>query len=82
MIPSGFCRPGCDIFSPSKEVELRCRESREHDLWEVNRMKHRVTIETETRKHFLGVPYTATEKRHIMVDGKTCRKMKREEREA
>ena len=56
--------------------------SREHDLWDVNRMKHRVTIETETRKHFPGVPYTATEKRHIMVDGKTCRKMKREEREA
>ena len=45
-------------------------------------MKHRVTVETETRKHFPGVPYTATEKRHIMVDGKTCRKMKREEREA
>ena len=46
-----------------------------------NRMKHRVTIEVETRKHFLGIPYTATEKKHIMVDGKTYRRMKQEERE-
>ena len=45
-------------------------------------MKHRVTIETETKKHFLGIPYTATEKKHIMVDGKTWRKMKREQQEA
>ena len=45
-------------------------------------MKHRVTIETETKKHFLGIPYTATEKKIIMVDGKTYRKMKREQQEA
>ena len=45
-------------------------------------MKHRVTIETETKKHFLGIPYTATEKKHIMVDGKTYRKMKREQQKA
>ena len=44
-------------------------------------MKHRVTVEVETRKHFLGIPYTATEKKHIMVDGKTYRKMKQEERD-
>ena len=44
-------------------------------------MKHRVTVEVETRKHFLGIPYTATEKKHIMVDGKTYRRMKQEERD-
>ena len=44
-------------------------------------MKHKVKVEVETRKHFLGIPYTATEKKHIMVDGKTYRKMKKEERE-
>ena len=43
-------------------------------------MKHKVKVEVETRKHFLGIPYTATEKKHIMVDGKTYRKMKKEER--
>ena len=43
-------------------------------------MKHRVTVEVETKKRFLGIPYTATEKKHIMVDGKTYRKMKKEER--
>ena len=42
-------------------------------------MKHRVTVEVETKKRFLGIPYTATEKRRIMVDGKTYRKMKQEE---
>ena len=47
---------------------------------EGTRMKHRIMIETETKKHFLGIPYTATEKRHIIVDGKTYRKMKQEER--
>ena len=46
-----------------------------------NRMKHRVTVDVETRKHFLGIPYTATEKKHIMVDGKMYRKMKKEEQE-
>ena len=45
-------------------------------------MKHRVTVETKTKKHFLGIPYTATEKKHIMVDGKTWQKMKREQQEA
>lgn len=44
-------------------------------------MKHRVTVEVKTRKHFLGIPYTATEKKHIMVDGKTYRRMKQEERD-
>ena len=44
-------------------------------------MKHRVMVETETRKHFLGIPYTATEKKHIMVDGKTYRKMKQDEQD-
>lgn len=29
----------------------------------------------------MGIPYTATEKKHIMVDGKTYRRMKKEERE-
>ena len=43
-------------------------------------MKHRVTVEVETKERFLGIPYTATEKKHIMVDGKTYRKMKKEER--
>ncbi len=43
-------------------------------------MKHRVTVEMETKKHFLGIPFKTTEKKHIMVDGKTYRKMKREER--
>ena len=44
-------------------------------------MKHRVTVKVETKKHFFCIPYTVTEKKHIMVDGKTYRKMKREERE-
>ena len=45
-------------------------------------MKHKVTVEVETKKRFLGIPYTATEKKHIMVDGKTYRKMKKEQQEA
>lgn len=44
-------------------------------------MKHRVTVEVETKKHFLGVPYKTTEKKRILVDGKTYRKMKQKERE-
>lgn len=44
-------------------------------------MKHRVTVEVEKKKHFLGIPYMVTEKQRIDVDGKTYRKMKREERE-
>lgn len=44
-------------------------------------MKHRVTVEVEKKKHFLGIPYTVTEKQKIEVDGKTYRKMKWEERE-
>ncbi len=43
-------------------------------------MKHKITVTTETKKHFLGIPYTVTEKTHITVDGKTYRKMKEEER--
>lgn len=42
-------------------------------------MKHTVKVEVETRKHFLGIPYTVTEKKRITVDGKTYREMKREE---
>ena len=42
-------------------------------------MKHQVTVQVETKKRFLGIPYTATEKKRITVDGKTYRKMKREE---
>ena len=44
-------------------------------------MKHRVTVEVETKKRFLGIPYTAVEKKRIEVDGKTYRKMKQEERD-
>ena len=44
-------------------------------------MKHRVTVEVKTKKHFLGIPYTATEKKRIEVDGKTYRKMKQEEQD-
>ena len=44
-------------------------------------MKHRVTVEVEQKKHFLGIPYTVTEKEHLVVDGKTYREMKRKERE-
>lgn len=43
-------------------------------------MKHRVTVEIERKRHFLGIPYTMTEKQKIEVDGKTYRKMKQEER--
>ena len=32
-------------------------------------------------KRFLGIPYTSTEKKHMTVDGKTYRRMKREERD-
>ncbi len=39
-------------------------------------MKHRITVEEKTRKHFLGIPYTVTEKKQVMVDGKTYRRMK------
>ena len=48
---------------------------------EMRAVKHRMTVEVKEKKHFLGIPYTATEKKHIMVDGKTYRKMKREERD-
>ena len=44
-------------------------------------MKHRVTVEVETKHRFLGIPYTTAEKKHITVDGKTYREMKREERD-
>ncbi len=44
-------------------------------------MKHTVTVEVDTKKHFLGIPYRSVEKQRITVDGKTYRKMKREERE-
>ena len=42
-------------------------------------MKHKVTVQAETKKHFLGIPYKVTEKKRITVDGKTYRKMKQEE---
>lgn len=42
-------------------------------------MKHRVTVEVEKKKRFLGIPYTTVEKKRIEVDGKTYRKMKQEE---
>lgn len=45
-------------------------------------MKHKVTVEVETRKHFLGIPYTVTEKKRMIVDGKTYRRMERERRKA
>ncbi len=44
-------------------------------------MKHRVTVKLEKKKHFLGIPYTVTEKQRIIVDGKTYRKMQREARD-
>ena len=44
-------------------------------------MKHTVTVRVETRKHFLGIPYMATEKKKLVVDGKTYLKMKREEQD-
>ena len=44
-------------------------------------MKHNVTVEVETKKRFLGIPYKTIEKRRIMVDGKMYRKMKQDERE-
>lgn len=43
-------------------------------------MKHKVTVQMEKKHRFLGIPYTTTEKKRIIVDGKTYRKMKREER--
>ena len=43
-------------------------------------MKHRVTVEVEKKKHFLGIPYTLKEKQKTEVDGKTYRQMKHEER--
>jgi len=44
-------------------------------------MKHRVTVEVETRHHFFGIPYTTTEKKDILVDGRTYRKMKHDEKD-
>ena len=44
-------------------------------------MKHKVTVQVETKKHFLGIPYKAVEKKSITVDGKTYRKMQQEEQE-
>ena len=44
---------------------------------EASGVKHRITVEVETKRHFLGIPYTATEKKHITVDGQTYRKMKK-----
>ena len=44
-------------------------------------MKHKITVRAETKKRFLEIPYTVIEKKHIIVDGKTYRKMKQEERE-
>ncbi len=44
-------------------------------------MKHRITVEEKTRKHFLGIPYTVTEKKRMTVDGKAYRRMKEAEKE-
>ena len=44
-------------------------------------MKHKVTVRVEAKKHFLGIPYTVSEKKRIIVDGKTYRRMKQEEQE-
>ena len=44
-------------------------------------MKHRVIVEVETKRCFLGIPYTVTEKMKITVNGKTYRKMKQAERD-
>lgn len=44
-------------------------------------MKHRITVEVKTKKRFLGIPYTVTEKKRIEVDGKTYRKMKQAEQD-
>ena len=44
-------------------------------------VKHRVTVEVEKKKQFLGIPYTVKEKQKVIVDGKTFRKMKKEERD-
>lgn len=43
-------------------------------------MKYKVTVEMETKKRFLGVPYIVTEKKHILMDGKKYRKMKQKKR--
>ena len=43
-------------------------------------MKHKVTVQVEKKHRFLGIPYTTKEKQRITVDGKTYRKMKRQER--
>ena len=44
-------------------------------------MKHKVTVEVKTKKHFLGIPYETAEKKRITVDGKTLRKMKKKDQE-
>lgn len=44
-------------------------------------MKRRITVEVETKRRFLGIPYTVTEKKKVTVDGKTYREMKRAERD-
>lgn len=44
-------------------------------------MKHKVTIKVEKKKHFLGIPYTVTEKQRVTVDGKTYRKMQKDARD-
>lgn len=44
------------------------------------RMKHKVTVEVETKKRFPGMPYRTTGKERITADGKTYRRMKREQR--
>lgn len=45
-------------------------------------MKHQVTVKVETKKHFLGIPYRTTEKKHLVVDGKTYWKMQKDLRAA
>lgn len=45
-------------------------------------MKHKVTVEVETKKRFLGIPYKVTEKHKVTVDGKTYRRLIREKEKA
>ena len=44
-------------------------------------MKHKIQIETETiKKGFLGIPRKVKEKKTVVVDGKTYRKLMEQEK--
>lgn len=44
-------------------------------------MKHKIQIEIETtKKGFLGIPRKVKEKKTVIVDGKTYRKLKEQEK--